>query len=260
LVAAFELPALLRRQAREAVADLAMVRRDWDPATTRALSRPVLTYHLRKVAGLADADRLRLVPLRHGDVRLDALARRALSDLFVLREVFVHQIYRYPYERYGPVRRVLDLGSNIGMSPLYFSLRYPGAEVVCVEPVAENVIMLRRQAARNRDLRWRIEPVAVAGWAGPATLTVGDLLDRAGWDRVDVVKMDIAGAEEGVLLDATPDWLHRVGALALDIHAPYVGRAAIVTRLAEYGFRAAAPDGPHPAIFARSVYNGAAIH
>jgi len=237
-----------------------MVRRDWDPATTRALSRPLLAYHLRMVSGLADTDRLRLVPLRYGNVRLDVLARQALGDLFLLREIFVHQIYRYPYERYGPVRRVLDLGSNIGMSPLYFSLRYPDAEVVCVEPVAENVTMLRRQAARNRDLRWRIEPVAVAGRAGPATLTVGDLLDRAGWDRVDVLKMDIEGAEESVLLDATPDWLHRVGALALDIHGTYVSREAIVTRLAEYGFRAAARDGPHSAIFARSVYNGVAIH
>jgi FkbM family methyltransferase len=286
---------LLRRQACEAWTDLAMVGLDWQDGSARALRRAVFAYHLRMAAGRAGSDRpgepLRVVPLRRGDVRLDALARFTLSDLFVLREIFVHQVYRYPYERGGPVRRVLDLGSNIGMSPLYFSLHYPGAEVMCVEPVAGNVGLLRRQTARNRGLRWRIEPVAVAarsgettlfpnGWSASSsttprvartraaqahrpesrlarppvtvpTLSVNDLLKRAGWDGADVLKMDIEGAEEGVLLDGAPDWLHRVRTLAVDIHAKYVSRAAILARLAEYGFRPAAQAGPHSAIFSR---------
>ena len=84
-----------------------------------------------------------------------------------------------------------------------------------------------------------------------AATTVDDLLDRVGWDTVNIVKMDIEGAEQEVLLEATPRWLKRTGALVLDIHSKYVPRDPIITRLEEYGLRPAADHGPHAAVFIR---------
>jgi len=297
---------LLVRLARELRADLAAISPEWGPIGRRGLARAVLAYHARLVtgrfgdaagsAGMVGLRRIRLRP-RHADggttAGADCYFRPTASDLHVLREVFVHRAYDYPYQDVvGPVRRVLDLGSNIGVSCMYFSLRFPQAELVCVEPVPENVSVLEHNAQSNR-LPWRIEAVAVAAAVGEADLyasrwwasssttktvaqartalphrpesflaswvdqvpatTVDDLLDRAGWDTVDIVKMDIEGAEREVLLDVAPRWLKRVEALVLDIHAKYVPRDLIIARLADYGLRPAAGHGPHAAVFVRSA-------
>lgn len=294
---------LLVRLARELRADLAAISPEWGPAGRRGLARAVLAYHARLVTGrfgdAADTGRLRRIRLRpcHADggatIGADCYFRPTASDLHVLREVFVHRVYDYPYlDVVGSVRRVLDLGSNIGVSCLYFNLRFPQAELVCVEPVPENVRVLTHNARSNR-LPWRIEAMAVGAAAGEADLyasrwwascsttktvaeartalphrpesflggwvtqvpatTVDDLLDRAGWDTVDIVKMDVEGAEREVLLDVAPRWLKRAEALVVDIHAKYIPRDRIVARLADYGFRPAADHGPHAAVFVRSA-------
>jgi FkbM family methyltransferase len=292
---------LLVRLARELWADLAAVSPEWGPASRLDLARAVLAYHARLVTGrfgdTAGLERLRRIRLRPRQTDGAAVAdadcyfRPTASDLHVLREVFVHRAYAYPYQDVvGPVRRVLDLGSNIGVSCMYFSLRFPRAELVCVEPVPENVSVLKHNAQSNR-MPWRVEAVAVAATAGEADLyanrwwassstnrtvakartalshrpesfltnqvarvaatTVDQLLDRVGWDTVDIVKMDIEGAEREVLLDVAPSWLKRTGALVLDIHSKYVPRDLIVARLEEYGLRSAADHGPHAAVFTR---------
>lgn len=294
---------LLARLARELAADLIAIGSQWGPAGRLGLTRAVLAYHTRLAtgrlgggAGPARLRRIRLRPRPAGAGRTaaaDCYFRPTASDLHVLREVFVHRAYEYPYEDViGPVRRVLDLGSNIGVSGLYFSLRFPEAELVCVEPVEQNVAVLRHNARANR-LPWRIEAVAVAAAAGRTelyasrwwasssttkavaearralphrpesvlggqvaqvpTATVDDLLARAGWDTVDVVKMDIEGAEREVLLDVAPHWLERTGVLVLDIHAKYVPRDRIVATLAEYGLHPAADHGAHASVFIRAV-------
>lgn len=294
---------LLIRLARELRADLAAISQEWGPAGRRDLARAMLAYHVRMMTGrfgdAAGTGRLRRIRLRPGcaggraAAKADCYFRPTASDLHVLREVFVHQAYDYPYQDIvGPVRRVLDLGSNIGASCMYFGLRFPQAELVCVEPVRENVVVLERNAHSNR-LPWRIEAMAVAATAGEADLyanrwwassstsitvaqartalphrpesiladrvaqvtatTVDDLLDRVGWDSVDIVKMDIEGAECEVLLEVAPRWLKRTGALVVDIHSKYVPRDRIIARLDDYGLRPAADRGPHAAVFIRSA-------
>ncbi|WP_250285172.1 FkbM family methyltransferase [Frankia sp. CiP1_Cm_nod2] len=276
---------LLARQGREFVRDIGL-------AWRQGLIWPVLEFHVRLVAGRpGDGRAHRWVRVAVGRRTARCHLRAGLSDLFVLREVFVYGIYEFPYEEAGgEVRTVLDLGSNMGASPLYFSLRFPNARVVCVEPVPENAEELRVNAAAN-GFDWVVEQAAVAGqpgevrlfpsgwWASSSTtqsvaeartafrhrperdlalpplavraVTVDQLLDAAGWESADLLKVDVEGAEEQILLDGRPDWLRRVRVLALDIHAKYVSRERIVARLAEYGFSAAADHGPHSAIFVR---------
>jgi FkbM family methyltransferase len=279
---------LLARAVRELASDVRRAVRDWDPVTGAGLAATMARYHWSLALGRNGGER-RTFRIRWHGTEIRGACRTDLSDLFVLREVFVHRIYEFPYERHvGPVRRVLDLGSNAGFSPLYFSLVCPGAEIACVEPVGANVELVRENAARNR-LPWTVHQAAVAATPGEVTLyssgwwasssttkevaqaraasqhrperqlggteetvravTVPDLLDELGWDTVDVVKMDIEGAERDVLLDGDTSWLDRVGVLVLDIHAKYVPRERIVARLAGHGFTPAAEAGAHSAVF-----------
>jgi hypothetical protein len=71
------------------------------------------------------------------------------------------------------------------------------------------------------------------------TATLGDVLDMAGVERVDALKIDIEGAERTIFADAGR-WAPRVrGPLWLDLHEEQVDRDAVLADLAHAGFRAA---------------------
>ncbi|ADG76476.1 methyltransferase FkbM family [Cellulomonas flavigena DSM 20109] len=284
--AALGLVRLTAREARDCLRDVSTALSRWPGRDGRALARAMAAYHWWMATG--SSGRAGTWTLDVGTVR--AHVRRHPSDLFVLREVFVDQIYAFPYrDVVGDVRRVLDVGSNVGLSPLYFSSVFPQAEVACVEPVPENLEVLEATRAAN-DLTWHVVAAAVAAEPGEVTLypsgwwsssstsghvahareasahrpehrlgrqpvtvravTVPQLLDELGWDGVDVLKMDIEGAEAEVLA-ADADWLDRVGVLAVDIHAKYVARGELLTVLARHGLRPAAEAGAHASVFVR---------
>ena len=141
-------------------------------------------------------------------------------------------------------RRILDLGANIGMAAAALASQFPEAEFLLVEPDPRNLERLEKTVRWN-GLSAEIVGSAVASSAGrlrlrigqdptcsaletsamhilPETVevevcTVSQLLARAGWDAVDLVKIDIEGTEEEILTKNN-DWLARTQALVLEIH------------------------------------------
>jgi FkbM family methyltransferase len=139
-------------------------------------------------------------------------------------------------------RLVFDLGANVGYTSVYFALRWPGARVVAVEPVPSNVALLRR----NVSAFPQIDVVEGGAWPRPGRLAVEDagkgywgmrvreardsgrvravtipeLMERAGADWIDFVKIDIEGSELELFSDET-EWLGAVGALMLELHDRY---------------------------------------
>src|SRR5437773_4672900 len=64
-----------------------------------------------------------------GDLRLLLRANHG-SDAFIHGEVFCHEYYRLPLE--SPPATILDLGSNAGLTAVYFGRLYPDAKLACV--------------------------------------------------------------------------------------------------------------------------------
>ncbi|MFJ9890372.1 FkbM family methyltransferase [Streptomyces sp. NPDC091287] len=284
---------LLWRELRSTRDDMVRARSLWPGPAGRGLARSAVRYHWLLATGRNGTARRR--SLRFGRDGTDVVChfRDNPSDLYVLREIFLDEIYRFPYEEHcgGSVRRIIDMGSNIGLSPLYFALSYPDAGIAAVEPVAENLELLRANREGNRS-DWQVLQAAVADRPGTVTLypsgwwsssstvrsvaeqrsshphrpesrlvrpaveveavAVPEVFERVGWDRVDILKMDIEGAEEAVLLADDTSWLDRVGVLAVDIHGKYVDRLSLVSALAAHGFVQAAESGHHSAVFVRA--------
>jgi FkbM family methyltransferase len=137
---------------------------------------------------------------------------------------------------------IFDLGANVGYSSVYFALRWPGARVLAVEPEPSNVAMLRRNVAAFPQIDvieagvwphpgWlALEDVGKGYWgmrvratgdpAGVPAVTIPELMERAGTDWVDFVKIDIEGSEHELFSDET-EWLCAVGALMLELHDRY---------------------------------------
>lgn len=169
------------------------------------------------------------------------------SDLQVVREVFISE----DYAAEPPVSPtvIVDLGANIGVSVIYFKLRFPDASVVAVEPDPATYALLERNTASLSGVRtvnaaatpktgatrlhvapdrWASSMVAQQPGGSPISvpgLTLDDLLDRMGIDEVHVMKIDVEGAEAEILA-ASPDALARVRFLIGELHCDFAGITA----------------------------------
>lgn len=158
--------------------------------------------------------------------------------------------------------RILDLGANVGMAAAYLHAQFPSAEFVCVEPDPRNLPLLKQTLSANK-ISARVLPVAAASAPGVLKLRMGEnptcsalesspmhaladaidvqvktvpqILEEAGWDGADLVKIDIEGTEQE-LLGSDNNWLNRVGAVVLEIH-PNTSANEIGDYLSPFGFR-----------------------
>ena len=181
------------------------------------------------------------------------------SDAFIHGEVFSHEYYRLPLA--APPATILDLGSNTGLTAVYFGRVYPNAQLACVEPVPENLRVLSRNLELNAiratvisaaidandgkvtmtlhkmDYGHRVatgnEPTSSASIEVPA-LSIPTLLERLGWARIGLLKVDIEGHER-TLLSTACDWLSRVDALCIECHEGF-GEVDLVQIATRYGF------------------------
>ena len=163
-------------------------------------------------------------------------------DVFTIHEVFGREDYRAD----ANLDVVVDVGSNIGISALYFLTRNRTSRCYAFEPVPRNVFRLRANLA-GYEARYELREVAVAATGGSVDFTVeptgryggigvagaehirvtcepvGKMLDSvlAREDIIDVLKLDIEGAEVETLRAIPARQLARIRAIYFETRAPY---------------------------------------
>lgn len=160
----------------------------------------------------------------------------AASFLWTHWEIFTEQIYAFEARNARP--RIIDGGANIGLSILYFKQLYPASHIVAFEPDPQLFSLLRSNVHRisatevelvnaalwmeNGNLPFMVEGAdggRIAGVQDTATLSVPTVrLREYLGDRVDLLKLDIEGAETEVLLDCG-EALHQVDRLYVEYHS-----------------------------------------
>jgi FkbM family methyltransferase len=181
-----------------------------------------------------------LFPVNLKDVRiLDYyLACPGLDVNLLFQEIFVRQKYFFRAISKNP--RIIDCGSHIGMSILYFKTIYPQAEVLGFEPAPATFRFLQANVERNHLDHVVLVNKAVSNMEGILKFYGDDSLrsslyqERGGSevveveatrlskyiDRpVDLIKIDVEGAE-GLVLDdlAKADKLKMVGQMIIEYH------------------------------------------
>ena len=190
--------------------------------------------------------------------------RLQYSDLLSLcvqwQDIFVKRCLDFQSATDAP--RILDGGANVGLASLYFKQRYPRARITAYEAdpslaamVAANLetngaadaeVVHAALWTSNGELTFRCEgsdsgmiaslPGAVDGRT--ATVRARRLRDLLEAEPIDLLKLDIEGAEDPVLADCEPV-LHRVRAMIMDLHEfdPGNRRApCVLDRLSRAGF------------------------
>ena len=168
--------------------------------------------------------------------------RYGSSDLKVFNQIFF-------LDEYGPVRTssdaklIVDCGANVGYSTAYFLSKYPTAQVIAVEPDRRNYEVLTRNTAgygaravainaavwshktrlalhRHDRGEWatQVKEANVAESADIDAVDIPEILNRSKHDRIDLLKIDIEGAEGELFSHNYESWIDRVETIVIELH------------------------------------------
>lgn len=174
--------------------------------------------------------------------------RPGSSDLEVIYKILLKGGRKAEYYVPEAVRPhvIWDIGANIGAASLYFAERFPQAEIHCFEPVSENFSVLERNVAahsairahrlalgpENREMAIHASDNAknFGGFSFHYTggadvpvqkvpmLTPRQLIAGENVPAPDLIKIDVEGAEHGILTSFAPEDLGRVIWIVGELH------------------------------------------
>jgi len=207
------------------------------------------TYCLFGLQGIALVTKARLqrrpieVAVYVPGVKYPIHLRLRTTDVSLFSEILLKSEYDCGAIRSPKV--ILDAGANIGVASVFFANKYPDAQIIAIEPEASNFQLLVKNTAQYP----RITCIEAALWNSDTTVTLADpgggnwafrtleaertgnptqrqtveaitvhtLMNRLGLDRIDLMKVDIEGAEREVF-GGTPLWIDKVGLIAIELH------------------------------------------
>ena len=210
--------------------------------------------------------------------------RLSSSDIPTFQQIFGD--YEYDSPHLPPSADVIvDLGANIGLATVFFGMRYPQARLLAVEPDPGNFAALvantaalgdrvqRQQAAvwmRDGTINLHTEGedgASLGAWGGRTSDLAGatssvtkcyrldTLLDAAGFATVDMLKMDIEGAELQIFSTGVERWISRVGMIIIETHDRFQpGSEETIRRVIQPVFEELPPVGEN--LFFRRAKTG----
>ncbi len=203
------------------------------------------------VGGLCQAVKGRLThspvyyQLKRSDCRFPFRMRLPSSDVRAYQQIFIDQEYDFQVDT--PPEVIIDAGANIGLASIYFANRYPEAKIIAIEPERTNFELLKENTApysqiiplqaalwnKNEEIDL-IDP-GQGNWAFMTTtgnpsdapphnarhkvkaLTIDQILQDYALAKVDILKIDIEGAEKEVFSDSS-SWIDKVDSLIVELH------------------------------------------
>lgn len=180
------------------------------------------------------------------------------SDIPTFEQIFVWDDYDLPVES-NPAF-IIDGGANVGFASVYFANQYPDARIIAVEPDESNAEMLRRNTSpypnvsviqagiwyrsanlkieNPEDEKWlfRVREAEAEG-EGVKAVTIAKLLEQSSSGYIDILKLDIEGAEREVF-SYNSEWLDKVDLLIIELHDHYKPgcSASVYSAISKYDF------------------------
>lgn len=175
---------------------------------------------------------------------LKLFIRPNTTDILMASDVIYDREYDFSLKKEPNL--IVDAGANIGAASIFFRMKYPDAELVSIEPDARNFEVLAMNL-NNDDLS---TPIRAALWNQSThlsldysiaaecavmtkdngyetdqkkmieTITIPEIIQRFG--PIDILKIDIEGAEKHLFDESANDWLKSVNVIMIELHDRYV--------------------------------------
>jgi FkbM family methyltransferase len=168
------------------------------------------------------------------------ILRRNTPDYIVFRAIFLFNEFKLPV-KIDP-KFIIDAGAYTGLSSLYFSSTYPNAKIFAIEPEDGNFEILKKHSEKLANIfaikaglwpkdaflkiidkkmeEWsfQIEEVSGSENYDIKAVTINTLLKKSGFDRIDILKLDIEGSEKDLFSRGYDDWLDKVNIIIIELH------------------------------------------
>lgn len=215
-------------------------------------------------------------------LKFPVMLRQNTLDAFVADEIFGRGCYDvsmkdsrhysdYMEEFYvRQPKNIIDAGGNIGLAAIFYATQYPDAQIVTIEPDADNFYLL----CENTKPYSNIKAIRGAVWDKATELcisnrqravwddgtlnagkyivgedeidgetfvpayTIDNIMESYDMDKIDILKMDVEGAEREIFAGIYEKWLPKVKILILEHHDFYKPGAAksVFKAISHYDF------------------------
>jgi len=169
--------------------------------------------------------------------------RKKDSDVVVFDQIYAEKQYHWKgIEELNP-KVIVDAGANIGLAALCFSNLFPNAHIYCIEPDKANYSLLLKNTKNYSNIKtiqgalWHCEAMLdienPEGFSAGLSLMSSDnkgkikgyaintLLRELNIDHIDILKIDIEGAEKEIFEYGDLGWLDKVSILVIELHDMY---------------------------------------
>jgi FkbM family methyltransferase len=212
------------------------------------------------------------------------------TDYRTFNEIVLDEVYKSVVTQVSSAATIIDLGANVGLASLYFASHWPSCRILAVEPNPETYQLLSinlaplvraercktlQAAVWDADVFLSPAPNQVPGAfdtyslcdaelendTGPKVrgLSIGEIIQRSRFKNVDLLKIDIEGAE-AQLFRGNTDWLRCVGNVAIEFHCDARRLSNFDEIMKQYGFRSQKEER-HTVLFSKGseVPTGSAV-
>lgn len=183
------------------------------------------------------------------------------SDYNVFNQVFIQKEYEPTLSFFKSnnikLDTMIDAGSNIGLTTIYFKNFYPNLKIACIEPDQNNFNLLKENTNfsenPNSVVLFNAGLLGVSGkslevtssfrgggdWAKQVELTnsketnlksvtIQDIMQKCDFNTLDLLKIDIEGAESFLIDKETNlDFLEKTKLISIEIHDEFNFRSQI---------------------------------
>jgi len=168
------------------------------------------------------------------------IVRENTTDIDVFKQVFVLRDYNLCLDIKPNL--IIDAGAYVGYSSLYFSLKYPNAQIIAVEPEESNFKILEKNTEKipnikrikaglwPRDSFLKIVNKGLGNWGFMTEevskiedfdikgVTIDTLLKESNFKEIDILKIDVEGAEKELFSENFESWLGKVNVIIIELH------------------------------------------
>jgi FkbM family methyltransferase len=195
-----------------------------------------------------------LMKFSRNELSVPFFLRAGTSDIGIYEQVFFDQEYDFSVTH--PPKVILDAGANIGLASIYFANKYPEAKIIAIEPEGSNFellkknvepysniipvqaalwdknesislvdpgldkcgFMTRKEGVKEKDLGDILaKKTDIPEFHQVPGMTVDKIMEDYNLSEVDILKIDIEGAEKEVFKD-TSAWIGNVNSIIVELH------------------------------------------
>ncbi len=199
------------------------------------------------------------------------VVRKYTRDILVFDGFFLTDDYapfiEHIQKKNNTINLIIDAGANIGCSAIFFHQYFPDATIICIEPEQTNTEILNKNILINKAEN-KIKILNKALWNTVTTLelrridfsndgfhvmkdgitdgiidnvltcTIPEILEESKQSQIDLLKIDIEGAEKVLFQDNAhlALFLNNTKNIIMEVHEEYITAEPIIDILEEFGF------------------------